>query len=161
MTLSKFMVSKRVCASVLALSLALLSGCSSTEEKQGIQDTNTMLIIEKTAEMAPQSIEGEFILRIKNTATVNRDVMLNTQKDYRDQRSVTVKIPRNFVLAMTQMHGEHPEKFFDNKRIRVRGTAKRQRIVFFDTNGQATDKYYYQTHIIPERPETIEVIPGI
>ena len=151
----------------LAVTLAtmhMLIGCSSTDEpRDGIVDSNTMLIIEKVNEIAPQAIKGEFVLVIKNTASCGPqgNVCLNTDYDYRDQRTVTVMIPRGFVRALTQMHGEHPEKYFLAKRIEIRGSAKREKIVFMNQDGTPSDKYYYQTHIIPERPETIRVIPTV
>lgn len=162
-SLGRFTKSSLKWISVLAV-LTTLGACSSTQEnKNAIVDSNTMLLIDKVNEIAPQAITGKFILTIKNTDVCgqNGNVCLNTQLDYRDQRAVTVVIPRGFVRAMTQMHGEHPEKFFENKRIEVRGAAKRQKIIFFHKNGEPSEKYYYQTHILPERPETIRVIPTV
>ena len=146
---------------IVVLLLMLISACSSTEKPSGIVDSNTMLIIEKANEIAPQPIQGEFVLTIRNADTVNRNVYLNTQSDYRDQRAVTVVIPSNYVRALTQMHGEHPQQYFNGKRIEVRGAAKRVKINFYSANGQESDKYYYQTHILLDRPEYIKVIPTV
>lgn len=128
----------------------LLAGCANIE-------THTMSVIEQAAEAAPDGVPGEYSLSIKATGIQNDYVYLNTESDYRDQRSLTVTLHPSIITELTAKYQQPPETFFMGKRIIVKGEAKRAKIRFY-SRGQATDKYYYQTHIKVTNTEQIEIV---
>ena len=135
---------------VLIALILVLTGCSSTQHsKQHISNpaySDTMEIIRSAAEAAPDGVEGEYILNIKATGSQGPFVYLNTELDYRDQRSVSVSIHPSVIPQFEAKYGSHPQQFFLNKSISVTGQAKRITISF-NSQGKPTGKYYYQTHI--------------
>lgn len=121
-----------------------LGGCASTLPTT--QYTNTSAVIAAAAEAAPDGVAGEFVLPIKASGVRRGTVFLNTQLDYRDQRSITVAISPEVAAKLAEQHGQSPAEFFINKDIRVKGTARRVTIDLF-CQGRLMNTYYYQTHI--------------
>lgn len=105
-----------------------------------------MDIIRGAAELAPNGLEGQYVLRIKAVGSQGSYVYLNTEHDYRDQRAVTVTLLPEVVNQLTTKYGLTPQEFFVDKSISVEGEARRTRVDFI-SQGKRTDKYYYQTHI--------------
>lgn len=132
------------------LVFALLTGCSNIE-------THTITVIEQAAEAAPEGVPGKFSLNIKATGTQNDYVYLNTESDYRDQRSLTIALHPSIISELSAKYQQHPETFFVGKRILVEGEAKRAKIRFY-SKGKPTDKYYYQTHIKVTDTKQIEIV---
>lgn len=135
---------------VLITFILVLTGCSSTPsslpQKAGAGLSDTMEIIRSAAGSAPKGVKGEYVLNIKATGNQGPYVYLNTELDYRDQRSVTVAIHPNVVPELIAKYGSKPQDYFINKSISVIGQAKRIRIDFMSRN-RPSGKYYYQTHI--------------
>ena len=135
---------------VLITFILCLTGCSSIPlAKQHIKKpiySDTMEIIRSAAEAAPESVDGEYILHIKTADSQGDFVYLNTELDYRDQRSVTVSIHPSVIPQFEAKYGRHLQQFFLNKSISVTGQAKRITITL-NFQGKSTGKYYYQTHI--------------
>ena len=98
-------------------------------------------------EAAPPGVEGSFDLRVQATDARNGRVWLNSERDYRDQRNLTVVIPTNVADSLRAKYGASPETFFQGKRIEVSGIARRATILFLDDAGRPTGKYYFQTHV--------------
>lgn len=142
---------------VLITLILVLTGCSSTHLSKPIY-SDTMEIIRSAAEAAPDSVEGEYILNIKATGSQGPFVYLNTELDYRDQRSVNVSIHPSVIPLFEAKYGSHPQQFFLNKSISVTGQAKRVTISF-NSQGKPTGKYYYQTHIRVMDISQIKVLP--
>jgi len=146
---------------VLIAFFLVLSGCSSTQPNQpqtinaGYSDT--MEIIRSAAESAPKGVHGEYILRIKAVGNQGSFIYLNTELDYRDQRSVSVAIHPRVVSAFVAKYGSEPQEYLVNKSISVTGKAKRSRIDFL-SQGRPSGKYYYQTHIRVMDISQIEVL---
>ena len=132
-----------------------LGGCASTLPTT--QYSNTSTVIAAAAEVAPDGVTGEFVLPIKASGVRRGQVFLNTQLDYRDQRSITVAIAPNVAVKLAEQHGQSPADFFINKDVRVLGTAKRVRINLY-CQGRLMDTYYYQTHIEVTNPAQIELL---
>lgn len=146
---------------LFATLVLLLAGCSATQSENSTSTTftysDTMDIIRSAAESAPHAVEGEYILNIKATGSQGAFVYLNTELDYRDQRSVTVAIHPRAVRAFIDKYGSAPQDYFLDKSIAVSGQAKRIKINF-NSQGKPTGKYYYQTHIRIKDVKQIQVL---
>ena len=136
---------------IVLLSLVLvLAGCTTTQPKTNkeiaVSYSNTMEIIKSAAGSAPDGVEGEYVLKIKAAGNQGPFLYLNTEFDYRDQRSVTVAIHPRLVPLFLEKYGATPQEYFVNKSVSVIGQAKRIRINFV-SQGKPSSKYYFQTHI--------------
>ncbi len=147
---------------VLISLVVFLAGCSTTvplsDQQHAKPIANTMEIIRSAAESAPAGVPGEYLLDIKATDTKGAVVYLNTELDYRDQRSVTVAIYPAVVGQLQAKYGVGPEAFFNGKKIVVKGSAQRVRVDFISANRQPSGKYYYQTHIRVLNIAQIEIV---
>lgn len=103
-------------------------------------------------------VNGSFDLRIQATDAKNGKVWLNSERDYRDQRNLTVVIPTDVAERLRAKYGASPETFFRGRRIEVTGVARRATILFFDDAGRPTGKYYFQTHVQIADPAQIRLI---
>ncbi len=102
--------------------------------------------IQRAAYAAPNPVYGVFWLRVQATGTAHGEVYLNSEKDYRDQRNITIVIRPSVVKALEEKLGPNPAATLMHKSILVRGAARRVTI-HFGVNGRPSTKYYYQTHI--------------
>jgi hypothetical protein len=105
-----------------------------------------MNLIALSEEKAPEGIKGTFQLPIKASGNRRDVVYLNTEKDYRDRRNITVAIHPKLIEEFTKKYGESPDSYFIDKTIEVTGEVKRMKI-FFYSKGKITKKYYFQTHV--------------
>lgn len=135
--------------------VVLLSGCATTSNS--LVDTDAMRLIEKAAEVAPESVSGEFVFTVQAAGKQRDIVYLNTQLDYRDGRNITIALSPFVADYLKTEFGSTPQEYLLNKRVKVKGEAKQIKIWFF-SNGRRTDKYYFQTHIRVSSPEQIEVL---
>lgn len=140
--------------------VALISGCAnaplsgvSSPELSMLQPRQAILL---AAEAAPASIPGIFVLSVKATGTQNNYVYLNSEADYRDQRCLSIALTPEAAQQLTTRLGESPLIALKGRTILVQGAAIRTRINFF-SNGLATDKYYYQTHVNVTNADQITV----
>jgi hypothetical protein len=90
-------------------------------------------------------VRGEFIITVRALNNYPEQSFLNSEKDYRDQRNLTIRMPTSIIPKLEERLGV---KFQDlkNRRLVVLGVAKRNRIDFI-ADGKPTGKYYYQTHV--------------
>lgn len=128
-----------------ALILAL-TGCTSTPSHTVTPLSDTMEIIKAAAESAPKGVAGRYTLQIVATGSQGQYVYLNTEKDYRDQRAITVALHPKAIAQLSAKYGMSPQEYFVDKTIVVNGKAQRVKIAFL-SEGKPTGKYYYQTHI--------------
>lgn len=98
-------------------------------------------------------VRGEFVLTVKALASDQRRSFLNSERNYRDQRDLTIEMPTHMLPALQKRLGV-PFKNLENRRLVVMGVAKRVRIDF-DINGRPSGKYYYQTHVRVDSPTQI------
>lgn len=124
----------------------LLAGCTSTTSHTTSSFSDTMEIIKAAADSAPKGVPGQYTLQIVATGSQGQYVYLNTEKDYRDQRAVTVALHPKVIAQLTAKYGMPPQEYFLNKEIVVNGEAQRVEIAFL-SDGKPTGKYYYQTHV--------------
>ncbi|WP_018981327.1 hypothetical protein [Salinimonas chungwhensis] len=124
----------------------LLAGCTSTTSHTTSTFSDPMGIIKAAADSAPKGVPGQYTLQIVATGSQGQYVYLNTEKDYRDQRAVTVALHPNVIAQLSAKYGMPPQEYFLNKAVVVNGKAQRVKIAFL-SDGKPTGKYYYQTHV--------------
>jgi len=95
-------------------------------------------------------------MTVKATGKTDR-VHLNSERDYRDQRNLSIAIEADAAAALAAILGAPPERALKGKQILVAGTARRAKIVFF-AEGRPTDKYYYQTHVVVTKASQIQLL---
>jgi hypothetical protein len=149
---------------IVLLSIVLvLVGCATQQSvstlETDIVHSDTMEIIRRAAESAPNGVLGEYIFEIKAVGNQGPFIYLNSELDYRDQRAVTVAIHPRIMPLFIQKYGVPPQEYFVGKIISVAGEAKRIRIDF-NSQGKPTGKYYYQTHIRVTDISQIKVVDG-
>jgi hypothetical protein len=91
-------------------------------------------------------LRGVFEMQVRAAGRQDSLLYLNSETDYRDQRSLTIAITPAVERALREKFGSNIEGQFVGKRIRVTGSAQRITI-WFSCYGKKTDKYYYQTHV--------------
>lgn len=124
----------------------LLAGCTSTTLHTTSTFSDPMEIIKAAADSAPKGVPGQYTLQIVATGSQGQYVYLNTEKDYRDQRAITVALHPKVIAQLSAKYGMPPQEYFVNKAIVVNGKAQRVKIAFL-SDGKPTGKYYYQTHV--------------
>ncbi|WP_407352514.1 hypothetical protein [Luteimonas sp. R10] len=98
-------------------------------------------------------VRGHFVLTVKALNSYSDRTFLNSERDYRDQRNLTVKMPTSMVPSLEQRLGVGLQGL-KNRRLVVLGVAKRVRIDFL-ADGRPTGKYYYQTHVQVDSPTQV------
>lgn len=138
------------------LLLLVAADCISSSE----QNPETLIAPEQAvmlaAAAAPEGVPGIFAMQVKGAGRDRQGTYLNSEADYRDQRSLTIVLSEAAVRQLTETLGSDPVEALVGRDIRVRGSAFRVRIVL-RINGQATDKYY-QTHVRVDDAARIEVL---
>jgi len=148
---------------LLASLTALLLGCESTLKKDApfareADWISPMQAIFMAAEAAPAAVEGAFIMEVRGSGSQNGLIYLNSESDYRDQRSLTVSISPRAARQLAQRFGQPPRRALEGERILVQGAAARTRIDFISANGWPSGKYYYQTHVRVTDGRQIQVL---
>lgn len=142
-------------AIVLALIVSVTITACSPKEPEIIRPKEAIML---AADIAPGGLAGVFEMRVKGTGRDGDYIFLNSESDYRDQRSLNVAVhPRateEFALAN---NGLSPDVSLAGKLIRVSGEARRVKIVFL-CSGKQTEKYYYQTQVFVLDMDQIEIV---
>ncbi|TYC92827.1 hypothetical protein [Novosphingobium sp. BW1] len=102
-------------------------------------------------------VAGTFEMPVRAVGAQNGHIYLNSERDYRDRNCLTVSIPVR--TARVMFDNDDPEeiaKQLKGKRIFVKGIARQIRINFF-ANGQPTEKYYFQVHVLADQPEQVRL----
>lgn len=108
---------------------------------------NTPMQAIQYSEASPEKgYEGVFEFEVQNAAMVRGRLILNSERDYRDRRNVSVKFHPELLVLMQSQHGLDLESYFKGKTITVKGTANRAVIKAKDSDGKILFPYY-QTHI--------------
>ncbi|WP_066557936.1 hypothetical protein [Croceicoccus bisphenolivorans] len=100
----------------------------------------------KAADAAPEGVFAAFEMNVAAIGTQDGLVYLNSEKDYRDQRCLTIAILPEAQKALNEQFGGDLRQALLGKTIRVLGVARRVQVDFY-SDGERTDKYYYQTHV--------------
>jgi hypothetical protein len=98
------------------------------------------------AAVAPEGVAGVFEMPVRATGRESGRLFLNSERDYRDQRCLTIVISADLEQQLAARFGADVEQRLMGSVIAVRGMARRVRVDFLD-NGRPTGKYYYRTNL--------------
>ena len=110
------------------------------------------------ADAAPRGVPGIFAMRVAATGRVGPRIYLNSERDYRDQRNLSIEISPWAAQQLAHRFGGAPETRLRGRDIEVRGQARRVRIGFFDNFHRPTGLYYYQTHVVVTDADQIRIL---
>lgn len=110
------------------------------------------------ADAAPAPIPGTFALHVQRAEQVRGRLYLNSERDYRDQRNLTIRVEDGAIRQLAVRYGAPPERILLGRDILVRGAARRTRIDFIDNRGRPTGLYYYQTHVAIHDADQISIV---
>ena len=96
-------------------------------------------------------------MEVSRAEQVGPNFFLNSEKDYRDQRNLSIAIGPHARDALLKKLGADLNSALMGRTIRVVGYAKRIKIGF-TVRGRFTDKYYYQTHVPIGDARQIEIV---
>ncbi|BDX05389.1 DUF2059 domain-containing protein [Planctobacterium marinum] len=105
-----------------------------------------------------KGVEGVFEFKIKAAAVANGWLYLNSEKDYRDRRCLTVKIPEIFIDELRASYGYDLEKELPGLSLMAKGEAKRHTIRAMGP-GNKPSFPYYQTHVTLDSLEDLLLSP--
>ncbi len=109
------------------------------------------------ADEAPDGVPGVFVLNVQATGRSKGDLYLNSEIDYRDPRNFSVRILPKAQEELRKKFGDDFEAALKRKPVEVMGVVKRTKIMF-TANGVDTGKFYYQTHLIMQSADQIELL---
>ena len=108
------------------------------------------------AKAGPEGVGGIFVMVVRGTGHQDGRFFLNSETDYRDQRNLTIAMSDEMGAAIERKIGADSDDALIGRKIFVRGVAHRVKISF-TVDGRATDKYYYQTHVLVTTPVQVAV----
>lgn len=155
-------------SSSIASVLLLLALCYTDEARSvAVPPISPSEAIQSAAAAAPDhGVEGTFLLSVKASGAdkKRREMYLNSELDYRDQRNLTIEIEQSAVPGLEAKYGKDLQSFFIGKQVLVTGVARRVTISFGQprvsaVNGRLRNKYYYQTHVRVVNAEQIVLAP--
>lgn len=143
------------------LAIALLAGCQAAEPIPA--RTNGAVIMPHmavlaAADAAPRGLPGTFGMVVQRAEMVGPRLFLNSHRDYRDQRNLSIAIQPGALAGLRQRLGSDVRGAVRGRDIRVSGVARRVKIDFINSDGRRSGKYYYQTHVAVTDPDQIRVI---
>ena len=94
----------------------------------------------------PQGVAGVFEMVVRATGRQDGFLYVNAERDYRDQRNLSVVLTPGIEAALAVRLGGPPEQQLIGRTIAVRGVARKTRIDF-RIDGRPTGKYYFQTQL--------------
>ena len=111
----------------------------------------------KAADAAPRGVYGVFELDVSRAEKVGPNFFLNSERDYRDQRNLSVAIGPKVQSELRQRYGEDLRTALLGRKMLVFGYARRVRVDFI-SGGRRSGKYYYQTHVPVGDVRQIELV---
>jgi len=140
---------------LVAFTCIFTAGCSN--KKNLATFVSPMSVIEKSASLAPNTVNGVFEMTIKSADCKEGMEFLNSEEDNLDQRNLIVALRPNAVKELTDMYGKKPENYFIGKKIQVNGEAKRTKewVLYKNKN---IKRYYYQTKIFVRSADQVTVL---
>lgn len=99
-------------------------------------------------------IPGTFVMTVQAIGGEQDRVLLNSERDYRNQNCLTVVLAPGIAEQLARQLGVDVPGLL-HRRLSVHGQARRVRIQFSDGQGVASGKYYYQTHLQVDDPGQI------
>ena len=144
-------------APIVLAACAAVSGCATTSsipsQSRWIQPTQA---VELAAEAAPDGVRGVFAIRVQATGAQGAFTFLNSERDYRDQRNLTIAVVPRAERQLEARLGADSLAVLKGRDLLVNGVARRMKVVF-SAGGKATDKYYYQTHVLVTDAKQISI----
>jgi hypothetical protein len=107
---------------------------------------------------AARVVRGVFELPVRATGRQDGRLYANSERDYRDQRNLTVAIEPAAEAGLRERLGGDPAAALIGRRLRVIGAAQRVTIRFSCGDGPS-EKYYFQTHVRVFRADQVAVVP--
>lgn len=147
-------------AAVLAVLVLAVSSAASTRAQEPTATATPVTpfdAIQGAANDPVHGVTGVFEFQVRGSGRDREFVYLNSEKDYRDQRCLTIRMTRGNAADLGRRLGMSVRQDLIGKRIRVHGTAKRERIIV-SSSGRRTGIYYYQTHVYVADPEQVELV---
>ncbi|WP_369040195.1 hypothetical protein [Stenotrophomonas maltophilia] len=105
-----------------------------------------------------RGISGTFALAVQAVGSDKGRIYLNSERDYRHPLNITLNLDAALRPALETALGLKLEHL-QNRRLLVRGTARRVRIDFITASGQPSGKYYYQTQVSVSDPRQVRFAP--
>lgn len=143
------------------LALALFAGAArSSAACGGHQGLCPSQAIKRAAAAAPYGAPGRYTLVVRSVGREKGLLYLNSRRDYRDRRNVSVVV---FPQAQHQLRarlGGSIIRALKGHRIAVIGAARRVKVVFQDRHHLPTGRFYYQTHIALTRGNQLVHTPS-
>lgn len=121
----------------------------------GIARMTPVEAIIKAANASGTDVQGVFAMTVRRAEQVGPRFFLNSEEDYRDQRSLAIAITPSASATLRNQFGHDLRGALLGKNILVYGFARRERIDF-TVHGRRTGKYYYQTHVVVYEARQIE-----
>jgi hypothetical protein len=122
----------------------------------GVRQMTSVEAVIAAASASGAGVRGVFAMNVRRAEQVGPRFFLNSEADYRDQRSLAIAIQPWALPGLRARFGGDLRRALLGKDIRVAGFARRERIDF-TVNGRATGKYYYQTHVAVTDARQVEV----
>jgi hypothetical protein len=110
---------------MISLSLALL--LAQPEPGYAERIFSPREAVEAAADSEGKPVRGIFDLRVKATGATAHHVYLNSERDYRDQRNLSIAISRGVAAQIARRKGTTGHRFFENQSVRVYGAVQRVR----------------------------------
>jgi hypothetical protein len=101
----------------------------------------------RAAAAGPKGVNGVFAMTVRATGHAQGKFFLNSERDYRDPRNLSVAMSEQTAADLRQRVGATSDDFFLGRKVFVRGVARQVKVWFTDSGGRVSDKYYYQTHV--------------
>jgi hypothetical protein len=128
-----------------------------SDEVQLLTPNDAIRLAAEVAENRPSIADGNYQLFIQATGKQKGHVYLNSEKDYRDQRNVSINLMPQVLNGLKHKYKQEPLEFFHGKMIQVKGEPRRVKIWFY-YEGKSNGMYYYQTHIVVSDVDQIKVV---
>lgn len=143
-------------AAIALLTTAGMAGAQPVGPQSAILSPREAIVA--AADAAPAAVSGTFALRVQRAERLEGRLYLNSERDYRDQRNLTIRVEGGAMRDLAVRYGAAPERLLLGRDILVRGAAQRTRIDFIDNRGRPTGLYYYQTHVAIRDADQISVV---
>lgn len=143
---------------LLALTVLAVGGCATHHPRDGADHAlvhTPREAVMLAADRPDTGISGRFRMTVHGSGADSGSFYLNSEDDYRDQRNLTLRIPRYDVDAVARHLGVEQLDQLKGHVLEFDGVARRTRIDF-TAGGQPTGKFYYQTHATLTAPDRID-----
>lgn len=122
----------------------------------GVRPMTSVEAVIAAAGASGAGVRGVFTITVRRAEAVGPRFFLNSEADYRDQRTLAIALHPRALPGLRARLGGDLRRAFLGKDVRVHGFARRERIDF-TVNGRPTGKYYYQTHVAVTDARQVEV----